>query len=87
MFGWLDRCIILASLSSEYSYLDLNKCEWHIIPSCTKNKVERIFKVPQEWIDLIRLVDDENKLKKRWLLYVGGIPPIAPLFNLWFKYS
>ncbi len=60
---------ILPSLSSKYSYLDLDKCEWHILPSCTKNKVERKFKVPKDWIDLIRLVDCENNIEKRWLLY------------------
>ena len=61
---------ISSMLSSNNSYLNLDTCEWHILSQCTKNKIERTFSVPKEWVNLIKEVDKESIIRPGlWLLY------------------
>lgn len=57
------------SLSSDYSYLNLDNGLLNIRSSCTKNRKERSFNLPMEWINVVKMIHNETWIKKQWLFY------------------
>lgn len=57
------------SLSSEYSYLNLDNGLLNIKSSCTKNRKERSFSLPMEWVVIVKMIHNETWMKKQWLFY------------------
>ena len=64
----LVNIAIAPELKDQTSYLDINTGELTILASCTKNKTERTFKVPEDFCELVKLIQWHDRGRRKWLL-------------------